>query len=465
MKLNSLRLHYVIFAVFVFLSSCSKDEDLYESSITEQSDVPLTRGTSQEEGRFDNIPFQWDYFFTTDSTQIIPDGVIVYPVKIEEMESTSSRMAVNNRRDNGGRRPGTGRPGGSWTGDRRRPGSFTTTTSDFLISDPNFIYVGAAFPESEFGRGFNKPLLYPRNPMEVSTSFPKSYFGEITKETGSLGYKKFLTEVLNSSQYKEFVKTGSRKSLEFQCTEYYSYSDIEKAFSANGGLAKIFSAKVQSSSKKTNIKSRLLGQLISKNFDITMEFPVNGFFKDKSKDTSPENPVYVGSITYGKIALLSIESEYSFEEVKKAVEAGIKWKILSVGGNFSSKDVEVLQKSSIVLYIISDDTNGDTSQFFDSIDGIKKSFSLNYSEANFGLPIFCNGFYTKDNTRFTITETSSGGSTRPGSGSSRRDSGSTRPGSGSSRRDSGSTRPGSGSSRRDSGSARPGGTTALGITA
>lgn len=62
MKLNSLRLHYVIFAVFVFLSSCSKDEDLYESSITEQSDVPLTRGTSQEEGRFDNIPFQWDYF-------------------------------------------------------------------------------------------------------------------------------------------------------------------------------------------------------------------------------------------------------------------------------------------------------------------------------------------------------------------------------------------------------------------
>lgn len=51
-----------------------------------------------------------------------------------------------------------------------------------------------------------------------------------------------------------------------------------------------------------------------------MEVPANGFFKDKSKDSSSENPVYVRSISYGKIALLAIESEYSFEEVKKAVE-------------------------------------------------------------------------------------------------------------------------------------------------
>ena len=73
-----------------------------------------------------------------------------------------------------------------------------------------------------------------------------------------------------------------------------------------------------------------------------MEVPANGFFKDKSKDSSSENPVYVRSISYGKIALLAIESEYSFEEVKKAVEAGIKWKIFNAGGSFSAKDTEIL---------------------------------------------------------------------------------------------------------------------------
>ena len=80
-----------------------------------------------------------------------------------------------------------------------------------------------------------------------------------------------------------------------------------------------------------------------------MEVPANGFFKDKSKDSSSENPVYVRSISYGKIALLAIESEYSFEEVKKAVEAGIKWKIFNAGGSFSAKDTEILQKTTITL--------------------------------------------------------------------------------------------------------------------
>lgn len=384
-----------------FLSSCSEDEDICSS--TPKVNNQIISRNIQEKGRFDESPFQWDYFFSTDSSRITPNGVTIYPVQEQDITGRS----VDNRRSSTGR-TNTSRPS--------RPSS---STSNILVNNPNIVYVGAAFPESEFGNGFSKELLYPRNPIDISTSFPDSYIGEITKETGGLGYKKFLKEVIRSTEYKNFVQNGGRESLDFQCTEFYSYSDIEKAFSSNAGLAKIFSAKVQSNSHKTNIKSKLLGQLISRNFTVTMETPANGFFKDRSKDTSPENPVYVRSISYGKIALLAIESEYSFEEVKKAVEAGIKWKIFNAGGNFSSKDVEILQKSTITLYLISDDTKGNVNQFFNSLDDIKNAFQLNYSEANFGLPIFCNGYYTKDNSLFTIT-TSSGGrnpSVRPGGGS------------------------------------------------
>lgn len=361
-----------------------------------------------QKGRFDSEPFQWDYFISTNPEKKSSDEFVVYPVKIQEDATPLTRSNTNRRRGETGsssRRPGGTRPGGT------RP-SYTdsTTTSNILISDPNIIYVGVAFPESEFGKNFSKELLYPRNPIDISTSFPDSYIGEITKETGSLGYKKFLKEVLKSSEYKNFIQNGGRESLDFQCTEFFSYSDISKAFSSNAGLANIFSAKVQSNSHKTNIKSRLLGQLISKNFTVTMEVPANGFFKDKSKDSSSENPVYVRSISYGKIALLAIESEYSFEEVKKAVEAGIKWKIFNAGGSFSAKDTEILQKSTITLYLISDDTKGEANQFFNSLDDIQRAFKINYSESNFGLPIFCKGFYTKDNSIFKITTSQS---TRP----------------------------------------------------
>lgn len=368
----------------------------------EEENLPVSRSTS-EKGRFDSEPFQWDYFISTNPEKKSSDEFVVYPVKIQEDATPLTRSNTNRRRGETGsssRRPGGTRP--SYTD--------STTTSNILISDPNIIYVGAAFPESEFGKNFSKELLYPRNPIDISTSFPDSYIGEITKETGSLGYKKFLKEVLKSSEYKNFIQNGGRESLDFQCTEFFSYSDISKAFSSNAGLANIFSAKVQSNSHKTNIKSRLLGQLISKNFTVTMKVPANGFFKDKSKDSSSENPVYVRSISYGKIALLAIESEYSFEEVKKAVEAGIKWKIFNAGGSFSAKDTEILQKSTITLYLISDDTKGEANQFFNSLDDIQRAFKINYSESNFGLPIFCKGFYTKDNSIFKITTSQS---TRP----------------------------------------------------
>lgn len=417
MNLKLSRLTLVLFLGLPYLTSCSNDE--LSTLVSEEENLPVSRSTS-EKGRFDSEPFQWDYFISTDPEKKSLDEFVVYPVKIQEDATPLTRSNINRRKGEtgtsntrpgtrpGGRVPGGTRPGGI----RRPPYVDSITTSNILISDPNIIYVGAAFPESEFGKNFSKELLYPRNPIDISTSFPDSYIGEITKETGSLGYKKFLKEVLKSSEYKNFIQNGGRESLDFQCTEFFSYSDISKAFSSNAGLANIFSAKVQSNSHKTNIKSRLLGQLISKNFTVTMEVPANGFFKDKSKDSSSENPVYVRSISYGKIALLAIESEYSFEDVKKAVEAGIKWKIFNAGGSFSAKDTEILQKSTITLYLISDDTQGEANQFFNSLDDIQSAFKINYSESNFGLPIFCKGFYTKDNSIFKITTSKSTGAHR-----------------------------------------------------
>lgn len=395
--------------------SCSEDDN--ELNMTSELS---TRSISQTipEGRFDDTPFQWDYFFSTDSLRDHSDELIVYPVKVQDGDTipTSSIAMSRSSRDSSGSGRSSGGRGRGDGGSSTRPGyNSGTSTSNILISDPNIIYVGAAFPESTFGNNFAREILYPKNPIDISTNFADGYMGEITRETGSFGYKKFMKEMLRSTEFQKYVRSGAREGLDFTCTEYFSYSDIEKAFSSNAGLAKIFSAKVQTNSKKTNIKSRLLGQLVSRNFSVTMEPPTNGFFKDKSKDTDPENPVYVRSISYGKIALLSVESEYSFEEVKKAVEAGIKWKIFSAGGSVSSKDTEILQKSTITLYLISDDTDGSANQYFSSLDEIKRAFQINYSEANIGLPILCKGFYTKNNDIFTMN-TGSGRGSDSGSG-------------------------------------------------
>lgn len=164
---------YSSFLIFglAFLSSCSEDEDICSS--TPKVNNQIISRNIQEKGRFDESPFQWDYFFSTDSSRITPNGVTIYPVQEQDITGRS----VDNRRSSTGR-TNTSRPS--------RPSS---STSNILVNNPNIVYVGAAFPESEFGNGFSKELLYPRNPIDISTSFPDSYIGEITKETGGLGYK------------------------------------------------------------------------------------------------------------------------------------------------------------------------------------------------------------------------------------------------------------------------------------
>ncbi|WP_276879702.1 thiol-activated cytolysin family protein [Bacteroides heparinolyticus] len=373
-----------------FLISCSQDDSIL--AMEGQSDASTSIDKKTLKGRFDDSDFKWDYSFSTDSTDRESNELVIgalYPIK--EIHPTVVTKAETTRRSNG-----------AVDGSRRRSAEIVNPidVTEILIDNANFLYVGAAFPQSEFANTFSKEITYPRNPIEISTNFQDPYLGEITKETGSFGYKKFMKEVLRSPEYKDHVSSGVLESLDFQCSEFYSYSDIEKAFSSNIGLAKLFSAKVQRNSRKTNIKSRLMGQLISKNFSVTMETPVKGFFKEKIMDQAAENPVFIRSMSYGKLALLAIESEYSFEEVKKAVEAGIKWKI-SGSGSYSQRDTEILQRSTITVYVVTDDKSI-ANQNLNSFEGILKAFKVSYSEKSMGFPVTCMGQYTKDLSIFKV---------------------------------------------------------------
>ena len=52
----------------------------------------------------------------------------------------------------------------------------------------------------------------------------------------------------------------------------------------------------------------------------------------------------------------------------------VKYRIQSSLQSFSPKDTEILQKSIITLYLISDDTKGDGNLFFNSLDDIKNGY-------------------------------------------------------------------------------------------
>lgn len=61
------------------LNSCSDENELVMPPISQQN---------EQEGRFDNVPFQWDYYLSNDSTSTGLDGFVLYPVKLESAIET-----------------------------------------------------------------------------------------------------------------------------------------------------------------------------------------------------------------------------------------------------------------------------------------------------------------------------------------------------------------------------------------
>ena len=147
---------FILLAVLAILMLPSCNEGI-EPVMPISEDSMLTRSSdnTEDEGRFENEPFKWDYSFSTDSC-LEDNRVLVYPLETSEANDSTFN---SNRRIRPTTRPGSG------GGGEHRTGS-STTTDQMLIVDPNIVYVGAAFPESTFAKDYSKELLYPRNPID-----------------------------------------------------------------------------------------------------------------------------------------------------------------------------------------------------------------------------------------------------------------------------------------------------------
>ena len=174
--------------------------------------------------------------------------------------------------------------------------------------------------------------------------------------------------------------------------EVYTSEDIEKALPDNNGiLGKLLSKETEKTSeKKGTTKSKSTGILVNRSFTTYMDTPVHGFFKDKAMNENTENPVYIRSITYGKVAFFVIESPYSYKEVEEAILSKLSL------NDAIEKGTKVLQNSTITLFVVTDHLQ--TAKVYTNFEELDKFLESPFNEYSYGYPIYCQGAYTKDNT-------------------------------------------------------------------
>lgn len=214
------------------------------------------------------------------------------------------------------------------------------------------------------------------------------------------------------------MRTTESRGVEFNSTQVYTYSDIEKNFSTNASFGKIFTSKMSQNKKSTNYKSIYFARLESTIFDVIFEPDYKNFFysteisadlknitstrtREKSETGSvPARftqfftagaPYYIRNMSYGNYAYLAIESEYSFSEVKKAIEGTFNlWKI-DAGAKYDQKTIDILSKSSVTLMVsdkANNSSNATETYWATSLDKLMSIFTVKYNENYIGAPTF-----------------------------------------------------------------------------
>lgn len=230
-------------------------------------------------------------------------------------------------------------------------------SSEFVVTSPN-IYVGAIYE----GNSINDLTLHPIKahvePIIVSYYLPSFFCDTIVKPS-----QKTMQHSIRKAVASPEFSGNQSVSFEYDYKRFEYYNELKLAFGANVNITDLFSIENQ----RIKHKSGLMARIIQKNFSVVMDYPdtptifANQADFEKYKAISP---VYVSSISYGRLGIVMIESDYSYNELKKAFKATLKLRGKGTTATLDSESLKVLENAQVKLFI-SDGKSKDVAKIVD----------------------------------------------------------------------------------------------------
>lgn len=280
---------------------------------------------------------------------------------------------------------------------------YTTTTYEaaegfdtHVALDPqsDVIFPGGLIQGNTINDGRYVPIVASRKPITISVSL-QGVQGEVSRTIDDpklSTVRQALNDILNQEV------TGEQPAgTAFTVENVYSESQFKLAVDVSYTGA--FSISGSFDFANSNIRTRLAARFIQTYYTVDMD-PIatpSGFFDEDvtAAKVGDNMPMYVATVTYGRLALFTIESTYSSSEVKAALDAAYA----GASGSISGEHSQVLSNSTIKVYV----RGGSGSGSVRAIDGFEgfRQYILDggrYSRESPGAPISYKLRYLSDNS-------------------------------------------------------------------
>ena len=231
----------------------------------------------------------------------------------------------------------------------------TAVFDEQLLLSPgsDVIYLGSVLDANSLPTGAYKPIVpIKKRPIKISLSL-QGIQGKIEQQVNAtLGdTRQALSDILNQQ-----MVGGQPSEIGYSVNQIYSEDQLRLAIGANFSLNKLADIKSSFNFNSNDQKTRVVAKIIQKYYTVDLGIPDDGVFVEETPDPAKfglYSPVYISSLTFGRMGLFFVESSYSITEVNAALEATLS--ILSIlgsspGGSISATYKTILNSSTIKVY-------------------------------------------------------------------------------------------------------------------
>jgi thiol-activated cytolysin len=267
------------------------------------------------------------------------------------------------------------------------------------------LWPGALVGADSVLSGLFTQIVLPRQPVTISVSLENlGGSKQATVDDPSLSsYRDALSSILNAE-----ITGSTPANLYSEIEEVHSEQQLNMALGiqASWGLG-VASVKSSFNFSNQQVRSRYLVRYTQTYYTVDLDAPSSPsamlnpnvtLTEVKQHMDEQRPPVYVSSITYGRMVLFTFESEYSAEEMGAALDFAYSGGF-DVSGQVSVTYKDILSKSKITAFILGGDA-GMASQTIDSYEALINFIKSggNYTRESPGAPIAYKLNYLKDNS-------------------------------------------------------------------
>jgi thiol-activated cytolysin len=271
-----------------------------------------------------------------------------------------------------------------------------------LNPQTDVIYPGALIKGESILDGSYVPITADRKPITISTSLQGAETVSVIVEDPKLST---VREAVNGLMNQEYDVPPA--NLGFTVENIYNREQMDLALNIS------YSSGINSVSgsfdfSNTKIRSRVVAKFIQNYYTLDLDLPsepsdlIEG--DPNASNFGSLMPMYVSTVTFGRMALFTIESELSSSEVHTYLEAAYG----QVEGDASADFEKLSAKSTMKVYVLGG-SGEDASATINGFQDFKSYITSggNFSKTSPGAPVSYKLRYIHDNTIARVVSTAS----------------------------------------------------------